>query len=228
MKHFIAYLFSALIVLSGSSTACQVGETAASEPQPAKLRVDHDILAKDFPVGLLLLDVLRGTGLRGGFVETASCSDLPKGSLQVKQGATVSQAMDALVAANPGYEWELRDDVVNLMPRGGAALLLTRIAEYQLETTDLQLPTALGALLFLPEVRERGATLGLEPGNGTGIGRGDVIARKPVPIHIVLQNLSLQEAFNKVVGLSRDGVWIYRESDCNGARTFTVHMVSDY
>jgi hypothetical protein len=183
-------------------------------------------------MGMILWDLLRGTGLHGGSAEITGCSDLPKGQLQIKHGATVQQAMDELVAANPGYEWELKDGVVNLMPRGGAQLLGTKIAKFQMDATNWEMEAALQDVLRLPEVREREASLGLKGGVHAGP-RAEAVEKRPlsrqaVPVHINLQNVSLQEAFNQVVALSPDGVWIYRETDCNGAKTYTVEMRSGH
>ena len=153
--------------------------------------------------------------------------------LQVKEGLTIRQAMDALVAANPGYQWELKDGAVDLMPRGAAPLLRTRIAKFQMNATDLEIPSLLQDVLRHPEVREREPALGLKGGIHAGPGGGGAavekhpVPRQPVPVHINLQNLSLQAAFNKIVELTPDGVWIYRETHCNGAKTFTVEMESD-
>ncbi len=179
----------------------------------------------------ILLGVLHGTGLRGGLAEIATCLDLPRGHLQIKKGTAIPQAMDALVAANPGYRWELKDGAINLMPRGGAPLLRTRIAKFQMDATDREIPAVLQDLLRLAEVRNSEAALGLKQeaiGQDSSAGPGDThsVPRQPLPIHINLQDLSLQDAFNKVVGFSPDGVWIYRETDCNGAKTFDVEIRS--
>jgi hypothetical protein len=144
---------------------------------------------------------------------------------------TIREAMDALIAANPGYRWDLKDGVVDLMPRSGAPLLRTRVAKFQLETTVWELPIALGDLLNLPEVREREAALGLKlsfgQGGPTAIPKHPV-PRQPVPVSIDVRNLTLREAFNKIVGPSPKSVWIYHESDCNGTKTFIVELNSSY
>jgi hypothetical protein len=234
MRYFVGLFISILISSAWPIATQQLDVAQASIPGPADIRINHDVLVEDQRLGFIFLGVLHGTGLHGGFVERTGCSGvLPKGRLQINQGATVRQAMDALVAANPGYQWELKDDVVNLMPRGGAPLLDTRIAKFQMDATVLAVGAVLQDLLRLPEVREREAALGLKGGihAGPGGGGGGIeihpVPRKPVPVHVNLQNLSLQEAFNKVVGISPDGGWIYRETDCNGAKTYIVEMASD-
>jgi len=233
MRYFVRLLTWILIVSGCPMATEQLDAAQASSPEPADIRIDHDVHVEDLRLEFILFGVLHGTGLHGGFVEMTDCSrDLPKGRLQIDQGATVQQAMDALVAANPGYRWELKDGAVNLMPLGGVPLLDTRIAQFQMDATGLTIEAVLQELLKLPEVRERQAKLGLESGTHAGPGgRGagleiNPVPRQPVPVHVSLQNLSLQEAFNKVVGISPDGGWIYRETDCNGAKTFIVEMRS--
>ena len=226
-------LFAWIVISSAWPISTQQLEAAqAKEPQPADISINHDIHIEDQPMGTILWDILRGTGLHGGTVEVTGCSDSSKGQLQIKQGATVQQAMDELVAENPGYEWELKDGAVNLMPRGAAPLLRTRISKFQMDATDREFAALLQDLLRLPEVRASEVGLGLSQGVGQDASFGGAeinpVPRQPVPVHIDLQNLSLQEAFNKVMGLSPDGLWMYRETDCNGAKTYTVDMRSDY
>jgi hypothetical protein len=197
--------------------------------QPTGIRINHDVLAENQRLEFIFLDVLRGTGLHGGFVEFASCSGLPKGRLHIKQGVTLQYAMDALVAANPGYRWELKNGIVNLMPRRGAPLLHTRIARFKINVTDREIPALLQEVLRLPEVQKDKAALGLKDGIHQGHGEAvkeHPVPRQPVPIRIDMQNLSLQDAFNKIVQASPKGVWIYHETDCDGAKTFTVEMTS--
>lgn len=231
MKYFIG-LFTWILIASGWTMATQQLEAAqVTKPQPADIRIDHDVVVENWRVLDIFLYLLRGTGLHGGFVEMAVCSDLPKGRLQIKQGFTVGQAMDSLVASNPGYQWELRDGVVNLVPRSSAPLLNTRIAKFQMNATDRELPIVFQDLLRLPEVREREASLGLKQGmSGGGLFGGEEhpVPRQPVPVEINLRNLSLRDAFNKIVQASPKGVWIYHETDCSGAKTFTVGLTSDY
>jgi len=235
MKHFISFSIWILIASGCPMATEQLSAAQANKPLPAVIPINHDVLVEDQRLAFVLSDVLHGTGLHGGFVEMTDCSgDLPKGRLQIKQGLTVQQAMDALVAANPGYQWELKGGVVNLVPRGGAPLLDTRIAKFQMDATGLTMEAVLQDLVRLPEVREREAALGLKGGIHAGLGGGGAalerypVPRQPVPVRFNLEDLSLQEAFNKIVEASPEGVWIYRETNCNGAKTYIVEMMSGY
>lgn len=101
-----------------------------------------------------------------------------------------------------------------------------------MNSTDREIPANLQELLRLPKVRDSEATLGIKQGIGQDNSAGPrdtyPVPSLPVPVNIDLQNLSLQDAFNKVVAFSPNGIWIYRETGCNGAKSFVVEMASGY
>lgn len=231
MKYVIGFFVWTLLA-SGCLMEAQSSNTVQiNESQPAKLRIDHDVFAKNKRILDIFMNVLRGTGVHGGFAEIATCSTEPKGDLKVSQGSTILEAMDALVAANPGYKWNVDDGVVNLIPRNGATLLYTSISSFQMDTTDLQAPSAIQDMLRLPEVQRREATLGLKPGAGQGglevVGKHPT-PRQPAPVQIKVTNVSLREALNQIVASLPKEVWIYRETDCDGHKSFTVSTVQGY
>ena len=232
MKRLISFSVLVLVLAVGPIAMCQVRAAASGAPQPANIRVDHDVFMGSQRVLDIFLNVLRDTGAHGGFVEVAGCSDLPQGSLKLKQGVTLREAMDSLVASNPSYQWEWKDGVVDLMPRTGLPTLLDiKIAEFQMDATDQEIPAVLEDLLRLPEVRARAAQLNLKPGlgqGGPGVYQEHPVPRQHVPVRINVQDLSLLEAFNKVVRASPKGVWVYHETDCNGGSTYIVEAASDY
>jgi hypothetical protein len=231
MKYLIGFFVSTLVLAAGPMTVRQLEAGLVDEPQPANTRVNHDITAENQPVLWILQDVLRGTGVPGGFAEIAICSDVPKGRLELKQGTTIREAMDAFIAANPSYQWRLQGGVVNLMPRDDVPLLDTMIVKFDRDATDREIPAVLQDLLSLHEVQERAAALGLQTGLGQG-GPGVVeehpAPKEPAPFHISVRNVLLRDAFNEVVQTSGKGVvWIYHQTDCNGEKTYILE-VSDY
>jgi hypothetical protein len=138
--------------------------------------------------------------------------------------------MDALVAANPSYQWRLEGGVVNLTPRAGVPILDTRIANFQMDATGREIALFFQDLLRLPEVRAREAALSLKQGywsGGPGAADEHPVPKQLVPVRITVQNLSLREAFNKIVLVSGRTIWTYHETDCNGSRTYIVGVASD-
>lgn len=227
MKRFIGLVTLFLITSGWPTAAQQLGTAQVNQPQPSDIRINHDVLVEDYRLGFIFLDILNGTGLHGGFAEIADCSGLPMGRLHIKKGVTVRQAMDALVAANPGYKWSLQDGAVNLMPRDGVPLLRTKIVKFQMNATDNAIPALLQEVLKLPEIRKGEAALGIKEGPGQGGGFAvdmHPAPKRPVPVQIEVQNVTLQDAFNKIVHASPKGVWVYSETDCNGAKSFVVEM----
>jgi hypothetical protein len=231
MKYFIGF-FACILILAGRGLVHRQLEAAEIEkPQPGDVRTNYDIDVDRLPLLSILMDVLRGTGVSGGFAEFTGCSDLPKGGLKVKQGATVREAMDALVAANPGYQWRLEGGVVDLMPRSGVPLLDVKIGSFHMDATDREVAIFFQNLLRLPEVRERAIELNLKPGLGQGWPEAVAehpVPREPVPIHISVRDVSLRDAFNKVAQTAGDTIWIYNESSCTGSETYLVGVTSGY
>jgi hypothetical protein len=204
---------------------------ASREPGPADVRIGHDVVVENQPVLWAFLEVLRGTGVKGGFAAIADCSDLPRGTLKLKQGVTLHEAMDALVAANPSYRWQLEDGVVVLMPTSGVSFLNTKIGKFQMDATDREIPAILHELLRLPEVQASAAQLYLKPGlgqGGPGVYDEHPVQTAPARIHADWRNFSLLDGFNRVVQTSQKAVWIYRETDCGGDKTYTIEVASDY
>ena len=150
----------------------------------------------------------------------------------MKRGTTVRDAMATFVASNRDYRWLLDGDVVDLVPTAGFPLLDTRISSFELNTTDRQITSeaALSVLAGLPEVRQHAAELNLKPGimqGGPGVYDEHPAPRDPLPIHISLKNVSLQEAFNSVARAFGHTIWVYSERECNGDKTYSVRTQAD-
>jgi hypothetical protein len=227
--------FVAILVLSSliplMTTVCsQSGASTAS--QMANARVIGDVHAQAKEIPLVLGDVLRGTDLSGGVAEEMDCSTLPTAQLDVKQGTPVQDAMDSLVAENPRYRWIRDTNVVNVMATIEFQLLSTKIPSFELETTDgTRARVVLNELLNLPQVRQRAAELNLKPGLQQGgleaLRRPGYPQKTPRPIRLSLHDVSLQEAFNSVVRIYGNTIWIYEERQCNGERTYLARTSAE-
>lgn len=229
---FIVSVFGLMLVLTiDPVSVCQVDAAPSRKARSVDVRIDHEVLLESRPILEFFLDIMRGTGLSGGFAGIEDCSGLPRGELKLSQGMTLRQAMDALVAANPSYQWKLRDGVVDLIPRVGIPFLEPRINKFQVDATEHEAPAVLEEVLRLPVVQARAVELGLKRGlgqGGPGVYEEHPVKREPARIHVDLQGLALLDAFNKIAQESRNAVWIYRETDCGADKTYKVELASDY
>jgi hypothetical protein len=223
------------ILLAGGTLAFFVVPMAARRARVATLdepktvdnvSIDGDIDRSEVPVAFMG-QLLGGTGISGGFAQLEGCSSAPALHVTAKKGMTIREVMDSFVTENLAYRWHLDGGVVNLMPRAGLALLDARIRNFRLNTTDQQMSA--GAVLYdlirLPEVRQQAAELKLQPGimqGGPGVVDEHPAPRKPVPIVVNLNDVSLREAFNSVARAYEHTIWTYFERDCDGAKTYVI------
>lgn len=86
----------------------------------------------------VLQEFLRINGLSGGIVLVSdSCGDVPPMRWWAKQGSPFRQVLDDFQAANPDYHWELRGDVLNIVPAAGIPpLLAAKVRSFDLQATD--------------------------------------------------------------------------------------------
>jgi len=231
MKGLIGFSVLIMVLTVKLTAVCQVAATASGELQPDNVRIDHRVLMGNQPVLQIFLDVLRGTGLNGGFAEIAACSDLPRGNLKLTQGITIREAMNALVSANPSYKWELQNGVVILMPRTGVPLLDTKIGKFQMDASERETSAVVQKMLGAPEVRLHAAQLDLKLGlgqGGPGIYEEHPVPKAPARFQSDWDNFSLLDGLNRIVRTSPKAVWIYRETDCRNDKTYRVEVASDY
>ncbi|MFZ3211695.1 MAG: hypothetical protein WA188_09275 [Terriglobales bacterium] len=175
-------------------------------------------------------EVLRDLGISGGVVLTQGCADTPAATkFKARPGTTVREALDDFEAANPGYHWEDRGGLLNLVPRTGIPPFLgSRIQSFELQTTDQQTTVGLvfARLLALPEIRQSAADLHLKPGLETGhpgVYTENPTRKEPVPIRIQLKDVSLQDGFNAVVQAFGHTMWVYEQRECGGEKTYIVN-----
>jgi len=213
------------------SLSAPFDKTERGKSESLSVAITHNIDTNDHPQ-MALEQILRGKGVPAGLVVLSNCSTPPHVRLNLSQGTTVAEALNALVASSPEYRWQTDGNVINLLPMKAAAPLLeTEIREFRMDTTDSEIGAVLSELMALPVVRKRQSELKLQSGiyqGGPGAVEEHPVPKKPVPIHIRFQNLSLQEALNSVVGTYGHSVWVYSETEeCNGDRTFLLTFFSN-
>jgi hypothetical protein len=231
VKHCIFFSGWILALASAQVATQSMRVTTTRDSQIASIPLDHDINDTGQPF-VIVEEVLRGSGLPAGVAQTEPCSVSATAHLRVNRGTTVREALDTFVSSNLEYRWLADGDVINLVPTNGSPLLDTMIRTFELSTTDQQMTAqaALSNLIRLPEVHQRAAELQLKAGimqGGPGVYDAHPVPRKPVQIHITLTNIPLREAFNSVVRAFGHTIWVYRERECVGGRTYVVETQAD-
>lgn len=145
-------------------------------------------------------------------------------------GPTLGDALAAIRKAAPDYEWRLNDNVVNLFPKGGFPdLLRTRANEF--DSGDANNITWAGSLLMgLPEVREAISKLRfqevpnqIELGMSSTPKYGTPPPPTEPPLDVRCRTCSVYQVLNALVqAKGRQGLWIYYERRCGGAKTFHI------
>ena len=141
------------------------------------------------------------------------------------QGSTLRAVLEDIATADPDYEWEVKDRVVNLLPAKGVPDLLSlRISAFDSgDATSVR--TAETFLFALPEVRQREAELGFDQAIfGSGLYAFVPGAPPPPKLNVRLQDVTLLEALNALVRAHKHGLWIYCETHCKSTNHLSINF----
>jgi hypothetical protein len=162
-------------------------------------------------------------GMPGGVASVQGGSDKPEQAVRL-HGITLPETLDSITTADPRYVWRVKKGVVDLEPSQGVpALLRTHIKNYDSRdlTDALSAVTVLSASLEVERAASRiGLVHNILVGSLGSVGPLPLPRKKPLRVR--LQDVTLLEAFNALVGASKHGVWSYREIHCGKTAMFDV------
>ena len=149
----------------------------------------------------------------GGMVRIMNCEDDKLKRPWRPSGSSLRQVLDAIVIADPRYQWQTQDDVINLLPIAGEpALLKIRIDEFHAkEITSGR--EALRHLLVLAEVRKGMEELHLKPGVAL---INSLSSFRPSSFSVHCKGVTLRQALNAIAHAEGSAIWDYVEIHCNG------------
>lgn len=231
MKQVLIILGLAVALLEGPATTRPQAAQDLDDAQILALPIPYDVEFTGPPQQTLWF-LLHDVGLSIGIVqEFHGCSNESHLGLKVKKGTTIREAMDAFVASNPDFRWQLQDHVINLEPKGGVpALLTTKLHSVQLHTFDNWAASAgMFELFKLPEIQKRLKEFKVEERGQTAGGPSAVNIRPGPPpppprvIDINLRDVTVQDVFNAIVRTHGKEIWFYAESECNGETAYSIH-----
>lgn len=178
----------------------------------------------------ILAQALINAGVPGGIAVRSHCGRFESRFLS-PTNATLRGVLDAVVAAEPEYSWNVDEGVVNFVPRDNEPLLLKSMVS-RLEVRDAEPNEALFQLLALPEVdKVARVELGLHSVTGGPypfMMDGSKPERKRLSLS--LTNVTVREALNAIARAHGSAVWILvKQEDCglsNGRKFFNLHFIS--
>ncbi|HKE58935.1 MAG TPA: hypothetical protein VKB46_19620 [Pyrinomonadaceae bacterium] len=119
--------------------------------------------------------------------------------------ATRNQVFDAIVRAEPEYQWRERDGVIEFLPVAGPSFLDASIGT--LKVTNTNWIQSIAFLLALPDVRTSMSAMGI---TGHSIKPESKLSGRPISLQ--LTDASMRDALNKITTLSGVHFWVVRQT----------------
>jgi hypothetical protein len=218
--------------------AAAVGMLAEGVPRAVSQKVvqSDDILNRqvmnvnmvDTTIDQALLQALIKAGVPGGIAVPSHCGALPRHSFTPAK-LTLRGLLDAIASAEPGYTWEVRDGVVNLVSHDGISVFLrTMIPKLEINKA-VTLRGALNELLAIPEVQNQGQHyLGFRLMQGFAYASGPQGAKptEAKKLSLSATNLTVRDALNAIASTHGSAVWILTQSQCKGRRIYSIDFVA--
>jgi hypothetical protein len=171
----------------------------------------------------------REAGFSGGVaISNEQCSRDEDSSITVPAGTRFDVALGRFASQRAMFEWQLRDGVVDLFPKGSIPpLLKVQIRRFEWDTAT-PVPELIDRLRQLPEVSEEALKLGLEEapieGGASAVCiRGDCRNKPQVESQTEEEKgATLLTVLNRIVLAHSGSVWIYSEYHCGNGKLFSL------
>jgi hypothetical protein len=229
-KRLIITVSLILSAVGSAHLLCQTTKTSSSSIASSSLTRDRQL---ESTAADAAADLLRDAGVYGGIVVVDSCSSPEKYHVSYSQGESLDRALNYLSSTTGKYKWEVTNDVVDVLPVGAVPELLNlRVAQFDWDTTDAG-NGVLPRLMQTPEVSRALKGFGLERGpylGGAGVacisdGKVGSCERAAAPAIMHERDATVREILNRIAKYGHT-IWLYRERQCGGAKTFTVDLIA--
>ena len=181
---------------------------------------------KNVMVGQALVDALLNAGAPGGVVKVSDCNEAVTYSFSPRD-SSLRGVLDSIVSTDPRYTWEVKDDVINVIPSNGLppflAVRIFRVDILQVESPE----EAVSQLLTIPEVHQ--AQLGLGPRAVQGGGHvfcPGCPPKETKKFSISLKEVTVRESLNAIARAHGNAVWWFRQSECGGRKSFSLDFAA--
>ncbi len=175
-----------------------LGQQQARSPKSEVLR----LVEYDGDLTVLLAELARQYDVTLGF-ETVTQQPRPRVKFRVEE-ATRNQVFDAIVQADPQFQWRERDGVIEFFPVSGGSFLDTAIGSLKL--TNANWTQATDSLLNLPEARDGMLAFALN----RHASKQDAPTGKPITVELTM--VTVRDALNKLAAQTETHFWVSRQS----------------
>jgi hypothetical protein len=173
------------------------------------------------------LNTLISAGAPGGIATSLDCST-PETYTFKPSNSSLRAVLESIVSTDTQYEWEIKDGVINVIPRSGEPQFLsTHIPKLKIKEETIN--EALSKLLEIPEVRQllpslgrRYIQTGVYPFNSDGSPPKE--AKK---ISVSLKDVTVREALNAIARKHGSVVWMFTQKRCGEAGFFSIQWFGD-
>jgi hypothetical protein len=181
---------------------------------------------KNVMVGQAAVNALLDAGTPGGVAKVSDCNEATY--IFRPRDSSLRGVLDSIVSTDPRYIWEVKDNVINVIPRNKLSpFLAVRISRFDL--TDVESPReALSQLLALPELQKAQLSLGPHAVQG-GVhvfGPQGSPPKETKKISVSLKGVTVREALNAIARADGSAVWWFRQSECGGRKTFSLDFAT--
>ena len=178
---------------------------------------------KDVMVGQAAVNALLDAGVPGGVANVSDCNQ-PATHSFTPRDSSLRGVLDAIVAIDPLYRWEVKEGAINVIP-GDKLPTFLAVRMSRFDIVEVSSPReVVPQLLKVPEVRRAQAGLGRHAVEG----RVQPFCPEGCPpnekkkISMSLKNVTVREALNAVAREHGSAVWWFRQSECGGQKSFSL------
>jgi hypothetical protein len=177
--------------------------------------------------GQAAVNALLDADVPGGVAKVSGCDERVKDSIR-PYDHSLRGVLNAVVSSDSRYTWEIKDDVINVIPSSGLPeFLLVRVAKFEL--AEVESPSeALSQLLAIPEVHQAHLSLGPRTvQGGTYVFCPGCPAKEKKTFSVTVKDVTVRDSLNAIARAHGSAVWSFRQSQCGGRRFFSLDFAAN-
>jgi hypothetical protein len=220
-KMLIAAILGSLMIATVSRPGQSLDQSSSLLDRQAKAANLETVM-----VGQAVVNALLDAGVPGGVAKVSDCNEAQTYSFSPRD-SSLRGVLDSIVSTDPRYTWEVKDDVINVLPSNGLppffAIRISRFEISQVESPN----EALARFLAIPEVQKAHLKLGPRAvQGGTYVFCPGCPPKETKKFSVSLQGVTLREALNAIARAHGSAVWWFRQSECGGRKSFSLDFAA--